>query len=200
MRTDRCPCNHNTSRTERVESREMTQEVVPDCEPCILISIHHKQIKAIINTDAQETRIGKNVLSMIEEKQKVNPKKKLIKTKYGMELVYTIVVKAGVHSRRKHPIEVIIDPKKILPNEMNLGLRALQILGSRITVAGQEATYRGAVRRLRKEAETGERRDKGPIPQRNQRADSMSDEDKMSFLDEEEARRTESGYVKVHNG
>lgn len=191
----RCPCSRRKSVAKGLESTEVTPTSSNDCEPCVLISIHHKQVKAVINTDAQETRIGKNVVSLIERFEKVNPKKKVIKSKYGMELVYTLVVRAGVHLRRKYPIEVIID-QKISANEMNIGLRALQILGHRITVAGEEAMYR-PIRVSQGREQRRVRLNRARV-RRHTRECSMSDDDKMSFLDEQEAERIRQGIVKLH--
>lgn len=70
-------------RTERTDDEVVAKNKDPT-EPCVLISIHHKQIKAVINTDAQESRLGKNVVTLIEKHEKINPTKKIIKSKYGL--------------------------------------------------------------------------------------------------------------------
>lgn len=158
-------------------------------EPCVLLTIHHKQIRAVINTDSQETRIGKNVLALIEKSEKVNPVKKLIKSAYGLELVYTFTVRAGVHGRHKSLIEVVID-QRIPQNEINLGMKALFQLGHRIMVAGQEARYRPVTRFIRRREPKKDAKKTVSVPTAHRkREDSVSDDDKMSFLDEEEAKR-----------
>lgn len=156
-------------------------------EPATLVIVHQKHVKAVVNTNSQESRMGRKVYALVQEKQTVNPKKKLIKTAYGIELVRTVVMNIGVRSSQKYPLEIVID-EKIPENEMSLGMMALRTLGYRITISGRETRERPAWKRLRKISSRSDRqRASRDTQQDRERADS--DDDKISFLDEAEAKR-----------
>lgn len=122
--------------------------------------------------------------ALVRQNQEVNPKKKLIKTGYGIELVHTVVVRIGIHHDRMYPIELVIDTK-IPTYELVLGMPALKVLGYRITVAGQETRERPATKKVVRVVSK-----KKSERKLHARVDSTDDvHDKISFLDEEEARR-----------
>lgn len=128
--------------------------------------------------------MGEQVYAFVRQNQEVNPKKKIIKTPFGIELVNTVVVNLGIHQDKTYPVELIVDAK-IADKEIILGMTALKTLGYRITVAGKETRERPAARR----AAITKRGIKGKLRSSNQDYDSHREDDRISFLDEEEARR-----------
>lgn len=192
VQTDRCQCkgrNKNSHRGEYDYERKQTSSPRSSdpVEPATLVTVHNKQVKAMVNTSAQESRMGMKVYSLVEARQKVNPRKKLIKTAYGIELVRTVVITIGVRANQKYPVEVVID-EKIPENEMSLGMPALKTLGYRITVAGRETRERPVVKRLSKGIVRRER-EHDSQKSRLQQFESDNEDDKISFLDEREAQR-----------
>lgn len=131
--------------------------------------------------------MGLKVYALVKEKQEANPKKKVIKTAYGIELAQTILVAIGIHHDRTYSIEFIIDAK-IPSNEMLLGMPTLKALGYRITIAGKETRERPASKRLvhlssKQNVECANAR----LPR--DKINDDSEDERISFLDEEEAKR-----------
>lgn len=192
VETSRCGCSRRDRdrQSDKPSSSrgriDVTPRVCDPIEPATLAIIHSKHIKAVVNTGSQHSRIGENVYAHVRRNQEVNPKKKLIKTSLGIELVYTVVVRVGIQQDRKYPIEFIVDTK-IPASELMLGMTALKTLGYRITVAGQETRERPAAKKPEK-PHPKKRVQRRPQPA-SAKYNSDSEQDRISFLDEDEARR-----------
>lgn len=202
VKSDRCDCRRRRQAPVKRLGQGQVNRVnrsPRQYESVILISICGKHIKAVINPGVQTSRIGKGVVSLIEQFEKINPKRTIFKSNVGLELANTIIVEAGIRERQLYPIECIID-HRLPKNDMVLGMKAMVTFGYRITVAGREA--------MQREIEVGNRRVSPPRPRRrsstenppstsrrvrggeqNETRAHSSDDDRMSFLDEEEATR-----------
>lgn len=187
VRTEKCRCTKREEGKSREDNYGNFEDVPPrkaePVEPATLVVVHQKWVKAVVDTGSQESRMGSNVFNLVRAKQNVNPRKHLIKTVYGIESVRSVEVRIGIHQDRKYSVEFIID-SKIPANEIILGMPALKILGYRITIGGKETRERPASRIL----QLGEGRPE-EIPQRTAKSDQELEEDAISFLDEEEAKR-----------
>lgn len=200
IRSDECSCRRNrdfnrnrdagpSNRGRSISSDQRNRSHDDDndsvkFEACVLVTVCQKQVKAVVSPGDQESRIGKKVVTLIKESMQVVPRRKIIKTKRGLELAQTIMVKVGTRRSSKLTIECVID--HTLPvNELSLGMKALIKMGYSIKVAGQETTQRRIVRKTVK----SKRGDQKFIPQLRRDSDESDSDDKLSFLDEDEAKR-----------
>lgn len=164
IRTDECRCQQ-TSPKSRNRSRY---------ETAVLLNIEGKHVRAVINTGAQETRIGLGVLEFLKSKRAVNSAKRIITTDTGIETLQATEVRMG-DPEHLYEVECFIDPRT--PKfEIIIGLRALVRLGYRITVCGHESRQR----KVSNERSTRACHRESP---------KAREDDEISFLDENEARR-----------
>lgn len=179
------PSNRERSVSPYPEPRSRdTHNDIEKFEACVLVTICQKQVKAVVSPGDQESRIGKKVVALIGESMKVVPRRKIIKTRRGLELAQTIMVNVGIRRSKKWSIECVID--HTLPvNELSLGMKALMRMGYSIQVAGQETTQRRIVRKVIKAKRVTRKFEQKSIRD----SDGSDSEDKLSFLDEEEGKR-----------
>lgn len=166
VRTQECRCKRN-----RIESISTNKNRY---DTGILLNVEGKRVRAVINTEYQETRISQGVLEFLKKKRPLNISKKVLHSVFGMETLSTLTITIHLDNDRQCKLDCYVDAR-VRRNEMVIGLIALMKLGHRFTVAGMES-------RLRRHHEE---------PHHNQESLRERDEDQISFLDEDEARRIE---------
>lgn len=140
----------------------------------MLLTVEGKRVRAIIDTRAQETRIGQGVLAYLQNKRPLNISKKVLRSNYGIETLQAVSITLNLVGGRDHTVECYIDPR-VRKNEMVIGLHAMINLGYRITVAGSES-------RRRKQIEQSN-------SQHYEKEFKPREDDEISFLDEDEGQR-----------
>lgn len=163
VRTDDCECHRNQPALN--SSR---------FETAVLLNVEGKHVRAVVDTGVQETRIGLGVLEYLKSKRAVNLAKRIITTRQGIETLQATEVRMG-DRRHSYEVESFVD-RRIPRCEVILGFRGLMKLGYRVTVCGQE----GRQRQKSNPRDAEEISDKRPRER---------DDDEISFLDENEAKR-----------
>lgn len=164
VRTNDCRC-----RKTRITAVNTAHERY---ESAVLLIVEGKKIRSVINTGMQETRIGLGVLEFLQSKKTLNLGRKVLRSIHGLETLQVTTTTITLPGNRNYQIECYVD-SRIRKNEMMIGFQAMIKLGYRITIAGQEG-------RQRKQRDDSELLHQG-LKQR--------EDDEISFLDEEEARR-----------
>lgn len=202
VRSDLCECQHKKRTASRNEfNRQLTRTKV---ETSIFVEICGKTIRALFNPTSQETFIGQDVANLILENSNVRIRKIIIREEGNLSLVSC--VKMNMHTRRFQEVTTdgIIN-NKLAGKIIVLGMRAIHEFGFKFYIGGQEAKtshreyvlkFRGnsrSTRRMlhprrrtshsRNESTHRGHQDRGSNSQEEQ------DDDLLSFLDEDEARR-----------
>lgn len=187
VRSDECHCRRNRREGNMTRSVSPSpSSAVDKFEAAVLVTVCKKRVRAVIRSGVQESRIGNGVFELINKNGRLNPKRKVIKTITGLELAQTVMINVSIKENQKYNIECVID-RKIPKNEMSLGLKAMVKLGFRISIAGQECRTRKIT--MKRTANNGMKRDRGVKNKDNKEEDN--DDDRISFLDEQEAKRIE---------
>lgn len=188
VRSDECHCRRDRRAEDRSNKSDRFRDEPPKAnliehdkfEVCVLLSICRKMVIAVVSPSEQESRMGRKVFAWVKDNIRANLRKKIIKTKTGLELVQTVTVDVGVKRSQNFDVEWVIDHK--LPgNEVTLGIRAMVKMGYQIQVAGQRTTQRRIIQKP-----IQGKKQKNNV---NNKEDYSSDDDRMSFLDEEEEER-----------
>lgn len=177
FRSDKCPCRKATRRTFR-----------PNIETAIFVNIAGKSVKAWLNPSVPETLIGKEVGDLVIGKTGSIPKKTITRKQRKLELISVIPVKISSKLGKVFTIEGQI--KDNIPGKIViLGLDALQVLGFRFYIGGQEAKTRTYQSQAPKRFESKPKKRK--IAARRVETVNVKEDndDAISFLDEEERRQ-----------
>lgn len=161
---------------QRVKKQRIVQSH-DNYESAVLLTVEMKKVRSVINTAAQESRMGTGVLAYLKTQRPVQGIKKVIRSAQGLETLQVVEVKMGADQRHQYAIDICVD-NKIPKNEISLGFRALVRLGYRFSVCGLE----GRQRRISTKKNYNRSTEGGP---------KEREDDEISFLDEEEAHRIE---------
>lgn len=194
VRSDQCSCRKRRKPktvTKKVNNRFFQEKV----ETCIFVKIYGKTVRAFLNPSVQETIICEAVATLVKAKTGKDSKKLILRSQGTVKMVYYVKVKMNTRAKNEITVDGIINPN-LTEKVIILGMLAIKELGFKFFVGGQEAkahirkcpvtaqkgsNTRNAARsnrRRQREADDNRRNDEGD-----------NDDDRMSFLDEEEARR-----------
>lgn len=178
VRSDQCSChsrkNYRTFR--KTENKNTLQEKI---ETGIFVQICRKTVIARLNPSVQETYIGEAIANLVKIETGRNSKKLIIRPQGTCKMVYYMNFKMNTRATNEISVDGIIDPK-LTEKGVVLGMRAIRDFGFKFFVGGQLAKVRTSVQAKCSEA--------GRDKTRNNAEEEM-DEDRMSFLDEEEAKK-----------
>lgn len=110
----------------------------------ILLTIHNKHVRGVVNSGIQESRIGFGVLKLVQAHSTSVLRKKVIRTPYGIELAEMIMVNVRIQDSPVRKIECAVD-SRMHPNELILGARALNEMNCHIKIEGVEVQKRKKV-------------------------------------------------------
>lgn len=215
VRSDQCPCQRKKTVPQNKPVKKPWQ---PKIETSILVFMYGKTIRAILNPYAQETLIGKSIAEFVKYESGAKATKMVFRQPGSLSLASSIRMELSTRQNNVKTVNGIIS--MTLPEKtMVLGMQAIDSLGFRFYVGGQEAKVRiqqviptitSNDRKADQSTSKGKQYNnqavnigknrvhkQGSQHQEDRQQQSTSqrydeddeDEDKMSFLDEEEAQR-----------
>lgn len=209
VRSDQCPCRR--LRQTSTSCRPDTGHFQPKIETSIIVFMYDKAVRAILNPGVQETLIGNKVFEMVKGITGNNTRRVVLRQPGKLSLVSYIKMELCTRRNKVICTDGIIDTK-IPDTTILLGMRAIKLLGFMFYVGGQEAKIResrvistiplkqhdtddnyrhSSCNRAGRnnDREPGIHRERRMYDQAAAYRREANDEDRMSFLDEEEARQ-----------
>lgn len=206
VRTDRCPCRRPTAKPG-VAHPVPNKYFQNKADIAIFVRMYGKTVRALMNPSVQETVISRSVANWVKE-QTDNPLRKLILRNNGkLKLVSCISMTMYTRQHMQITIDGVIDDG-ITEKIIILGSQAFLAFGHQIYIGGQQSKMR--VRPAIATIEVRPRENlpgssncaRGPSQSQNQRPtqrampafttrrrEDNEEDDRISFLDEEEARQ-----------
>lgn len=150
-------------------------------EVAVFVTVYGKTVRALFNPCVQETLISPGVFRWINESSGQTARRVILRRTHSLRMVSSIKMKIGMKRNRQIEIDGVIEDK-LKEIVIVLGMRAIRSLGFKFSIGGQEAkmrvnkcvTWKRTAKKVKKIQ---------PVRPKD------DDEDAISFLDEEEARR-----------
>lgn len=195
IRTDQCPCrSSHRSPQKSATPRNVFQEKI---ETAIYVKVCGKTIRARLNPSVQETMICREVANLVKEQTHAKERKLILREPGNLTMVRCISMKMSTRTQQQVTIDGIISDK-ITEKIIVIGMQAIKAFGFKFFIGGQEAKMRVSKRISTIEVKPLDEgpSNRAPMRQRQpfqnaafrKREDYSDDDDRMSFLDEDEAR------------
>lgn len=163
-------------------------------ETMICVKVCGKTVRARLDTGSQDTRVCPAVAEL-EMRTGTGYRKVILREAGNLKMVRRINLKLNTRARQQVTVDAIID-QSIQEKIVVLGMLAMQAFGFKCYVGGQEAQIRTAKEEKNPRGKTAHPRSKDQTPKRSRRREEADErdrddedyDDRMSFLDEEEAR------------
>lgn len=103
VRTHECHC-----RRTRVTSISTNKDRY---DTGVLLTVEGKKVRAVVNTDYQETRISQGVLEFLRKKRPLNLTKKVLHSAFGIETLHATTVTISLDRERHYALECYVDSR-----------------------------------------------------------------------------------------
>lgn len=201
VRSDQCPCRRQAGK-KTSKSLQVPDRIQEKIETAIFVNIYGKTVRALLNPRVQETTICEAVAELVRSESGNLTKKLILRGQGTIKMVYYMKFKVSTRPNNGTHVDGIINPH-LAENIIILGMQALQKLGFKFFVGGQEVKTR-----VQKFSEVKISKTKTPkirsavyVNSKVSKDEARSttyynnnegtDDDGMSFLDPEEAHRIE---------
>lgn len=198
VRSDQCPCQRKNKTTKANSPASKIWQT--KIETSILVFVGGKSIRAILNPYTQETIIGEAVAKLVERESGTRVKKMVLRRSDSLRLESYVQMELSTRQNNVKTINGIIS-RSIAESSMVLGMQAIDALGFRFYVGGQEAKVRASkiISTIHIKSRDDDHRE-STVRQRGrsssqggmrnyQRAREDDREERMPFLDKNEGRR-----------
>lgn len=205
VRSDQCRCPQSLEHSRRETNPVPNSIFKTRTDTAIFVKVYGKTVRALLNPSVQETTICLPVVELVQTNTGNTVRKLILRQHGSINLVRCIRMKISTRKNMVVEIDGIIN-EKLSEKIIILGMDAIQKFGFKFFVGGQEAKIRQRkciptieIKPLVNIRNATEVNQPGPssntnsetsiqTPMRQRRPSEDNEEDRMSFLDEDEER------------